>query len=177
MCIEMPNLRRIYLETLFWMWAVAKNWDRREKRRRSPPLWTFVCHIQRLSPLCSGEKKQNRYGNDSDLNVNAFSKGPLLKMFSVSSMFTSNLYIILWKERCAWIARLMPRSQLHPHTDLIFFLPPDIQMQFKSAVHGSTCLMKSIMITCIRQSLFDTHGHNTACSIIWNGPVAKLWSP
>lgn len=37
--------------------------------------------------LVEGEEKKSRCGYDSDLNVNGFSKGPLLKMFCQSRVY------------------------------------------------------------------------------------------
>lgn len=72
-----------------------------------------VSHIETItavSQLLIWRGGQNGYGDmravyGSDLNVNGFSKGSLLKMFSVSCMFTFSLYISACpqsgNERCA----------------------------------------------------------------------------
>lgn len=91
MCTAMPNLRRIHVEMLFWGWAVAKNWDRKETKGEGTPPRETLCVTLRLSLLWVWFRGgKNEYSSSLWLwpECKWFSKGPLLKMFSVSSMCT-----------------------------------------------------------------------------------------
>lgn len=84
------------------------------EKEEGTPLCEPLCVTYRDNHCCESafdmEGGQNGYGDmravyGSDLNVNGFSKGSLLKMVSVSCMFTFSLYISACpqsgNERCA----------------------------------------------------------------------------
>lgn len=96
-----------------------------DKRRKDPPSWNSVCHIETVTAvsLIQGGKKTNiAVVYDFDLNVNGFLKDLCWKCFlsapcvhSFWGYFSPMLSQWKWKEKCVWIGRLMPFHQLCSH--------------------------------------------------------------
>lgn len=68
MCTEMPNLHRIYLEMLFWMWVVTKTRVKQEQKEEGTPSVNLcVSHIETIAVVSQllirrGEKKKKDKG-------------------------------------------------------------------------------------------------------------------